>query len=114
MGRSATIAIQLLLAPVLGLARRIATAAPAIIDSMTSTDKATVRRSQTPHPKFGRKVIVSVGPGDTIGFRLEREPNFKYLPIHKLYEQADLAHAAAITGFNTAPCANPHKTRNIK
>lgn len=80
---------------------------------MTSTDKPVTRRTLEPHSRHGRKIVVSLGPGDTIAFRLERSSQTFHLPIETLFNQAELKHAQAITGFDASPCKNPNKARNI-
>lgn len=80
---------------------------------MTDITTEVTRRSIAPHARHGRKIIVTLGPGDVIGFRLERERATKYLPLESLYDQADVKAAAALAGFNTAPCKNPKAFRNV-
>ena len=50
---------------------------------MTSTDKPVTRRTVAPHARKQRRIVVTLGPGDVVGFRLEREPEarVRYLRI---------------------------------
>ncbi len=86
------------------------------IDGLNMTDitKPVTRRSVAPHARFGRRILVTLGPGDVLGFRLEREKTTKYLPLEKLYDQADIQHAANVSGFDTSPCNNPKTRRNVR
>ena len=79
---------------------------------MTDTTKPVTRRTVSLHPRHGRRIIVTVH-GDSIGFRLDREKATRFLPIDRLYDQADLKHAQALAGFDAAPCSNPKKARNV-
>ena len=80
---------------------------------MTDTTKAVTRRTVAEHSRHKRRIVVTLGPGDTIGFRLERSSLTSYLPIEKLFNQAELATAQALTGFDASPCTNPKKARNV-
>jgi hypothetical protein len=80
---------------------------------MTTIDKSVTRRSVSDHSRFKRKIVVTLGPGDVIGFRLDRERTTKYLPLESLYDQADVKAAGALADFNTAPCNNPTRHRNV-
>ena len=80
---------------------------------MTDTNKPVTRRSVDPHPKHGRRIVITLGPGDVIGLRLERIARTCYLKLPALYDQAELARAAALAGFNPGPCKDPFKVRNV-
>jgi hypothetical protein len=56
---------------------------------MTSTDKAVSRRTvmATLFERGHRRIIVSILPGDVIGFRLERMKRTYYAPIAALADQ---------------------------
>ena len=77
----------------------------------TSTDKPVTRRTLAVHPRHNRRILVTIGPRDTISFRLERERgDGAALPIVHLYDQAERAKACAAAGITTAdigPCKNP-------
>jgi hypothetical protein len=80
---------------------------------MTNCDKSVTRRSLNDHPRHKRKIVCTLGPGDVLGLRLEREKTVKYLPLDQLYDMADMRAAAALTGYDTSPCANPKKRRIV-
>lgn len=82
---------------------------------MTSLDKPVTRRSLHPHTRHQRRIIVTMGPGDVVGFRLERsrESDTAYLSVEQLFNQAETSRAKALCGESLAPCANPKKQRNL-
>lgn len=82
---------------------------------MTDSSKSVSRVSILPHTKHARKIIVTIGPGDSVGFRLQRsaETTTAWVSIESLFNIAETRKAAAQVGFSTAPCANPKKARNV-
>jgi structural maintenance of chromosome 4 len=50
--------------------------------------KSVTRRSVHEHTRHKRRMIVVIGPGDVVGFRLEREKVMRYLPIESLFDEA--------------------------
>lgn len=71
---------------------------------MTDTRHPVTRRTVVEHSRHKRQIVVTIGPADTISFRLNgdrRSP--AHLSIEKLYDQAELQAAATLTGFNPAP-----------
>lgn len=53
---------------------------------MTDLDKMVKRRGRIPYR--GRRIVVSLEPGDMLGFRLERTRRTEYLTIAGCYERA--------------------------
>lgn len=53
---------------------------------MTDLDKPVRRRARAPYR--GRRIIVSLEPGDLLGFRLERTRRTEYLTVAGCYERA--------------------------
>jgi hypothetical protein len=53
---------------------------------MTDLNKPVRRRGQLPYR--GRRIVVSLEPGDLIGFRLERTRRTEYLTMAGCYERA--------------------------
>lgn len=53
---------------------------------MTPTTKAVKRRTVVTH--HGRRIIVSIEPGDVIGLRQERRRQTEYVHIPALYDYA--------------------------
>jgi hypothetical protein len=53
---------------------------------MTDLTKRVARRCQVPHR--GRRIVVSLEPGDTLGFRLERTRTTEYVSIAAIYDFA--------------------------
>jgi hypothetical protein len=82
---------------------------------MTDSSKSVSRVSTAEHTKHGRKIIVVVGPGDTVGLRLQRskEDTTAYVSFEALFDIAEMRRAAARAGFSTAPCKNPKTSRNV-
>lgn len=56
---------------------------------MTNLNKPVRRRGCVPYR--GRRIVVSMEPGDLLGFRLERTRRTEYLPISACYERAVIA-----------------------
>lgn len=79
---------------------------------MTSTEKATVRRTVQVHPRSGRRVVVTT-IGHTLFLRLERSTVNCPLDLFRLYDLAEREHAAAQSGANINPCKDPMKARNV-
>jgi hypothetical protein len=84
----------------------------------SDTNKTVTRRTVHAHPRHGeRRVLVTVGPGDYLFFRLERERGDGCpLKISDLYDQAERRKACAFAGISEqsiAPCINPLKKRNV-
>lgn len=67
---------------------------------MTDLNIPVSRRTRDQHARWKKRVIVTLMPGDVISFRLERSTRNFVLPIHRLYDQAELATAKA---FASAP-----------
>lgn len=82
---------------------------------MTNSTKSVSRVSVTEHAKHKRKIILVVGPGDTVGLRLQRskEDTTAFISFQSLFDIAEMRAAASKAGFNPAACANPNKARNI-
>lgn len=80
---------------------------------MTDTSKPVTRVSVTPHSRHQRKIILTVGPGDCVGVRLQRAraEETAYISLESLFNVVELRRAAG--DFNTAPCKNPKSTRNV-
>ncbi len=55
---------------------------------MTDLTKPVRRRGRIPYR--GRRIVVSLEPGDMLGFRLERTRRTEYLTIAGCYERAVL------------------------
>ena len=53
---------------------------------MTDLNKPVRRRGRLPYR--GRRIVVSLEPGDLLGFRLERTRRTEYLTIAGCYERA--------------------------
>jgi hypothetical protein len=53
---------------------------------MTDLNKPVRRRCALPHR--GRRIVVSLEPGDLLGFRLERTRRTEYLPVAACYDAA--------------------------
>jgi len=81
------------------------------------TTKPVTRRSLACHPKHGRRIVVTIGPGDVIFLRLERERGEgSPLPLALLYDQAERRKACVLAGISEAeiaPCRNPLNRRNV-
>lgn len=80
---------------------------------MTDTNKPVTRRTIVPHPRHGRRMIVTIGEGDVIGFRLERSRDTSLVPISTLFDIAERRRAEAQAGFSAAPCSNPKAPRKL-
>lgn len=83
----------------------------------TNTDKPVTRRALVPHPRHNRKVLATLGPGDVLTLRLERERGEgTSLPLNYLYDLAERRRACANAGIDESaisPCNNPNK-RTLK
>lgn len=79
---------------------------------MTDALKPTSRKLITPHPRKGKRIIVTI-QGDTVGFRLERSSQTFWLDGARLFDQAELAAAKALAGFDASPCKDPRRVRNV-
>jgi len=82
---------------------------------MTSSEKSVTRVSTGEHSKHKRKIICVIGPGDVVGLRLQRskEDTTGFISFESLFDIAEMRRAAAQSGFNTAPCRDPKKVRNV-
>lgn len=76
---------------------------------MTDTNHPVTRRSVLPHRKHERRICVTIGEGDVLSLRLERERREFLVPLSHLYDYAELRAAASSVGFDTSACANPKK-----
>jgi hypothetical protein len=79
---------------------------------MTPTSKPTHRRTTFPHPRHGKRVIVTIHES-SIGFRLEQHRDVYWLNINSLFDQAELKSAAVQSGFDPSPCKNPKAPRKL-
>jgi hypothetical protein len=59
---------------------------------MTDLNKPVRRRGRLPYR--GRRIIVTLEPGDMLGFRLERTRRTEYLTLAGCYERAVLIRVA--------------------
>lgn len=57
---------------------------------MTELKKTVRRRTVSPYNHRRKRVVVSLEPGDVIGFRLERDRKTFRAPIHRLMQQVML------------------------
>lgn len=84
---------------------------------MSPTTKPVIRRTIGIHPRHNRRVVIQVGPGDAVSFRLERERGEgAFLDPFALYDQAERRKACNLAGIpieSIAPCKDPRKKRNI-
>lgn len=80
---------------------------------MTDTSKPVSRVSVLPHARHQRKIILTVGPGDYVGVRLQRakEADTGYISLESLFNVVELRRAAG--DFHTGPCKNPKAVRNV-
>lgn len=60
---------------------------------MTDLRSVVRRRGQLPYR--GRRIVVSLEPGDLLGFRLERTRRTEYLTVAGCYERAVLIRVAS-------------------
>jgi hypothetical protein len=80
---------------------------------MTDISKPVTRRTREAHPTKQRRIIATLGPGDTVSLRLERSSQVFHKDLHELYSQLELRTAAAHAGVSVAPCKNPKAVRNV-
>ncbi len=82
---------------------------------MTDTNKPVTRRTLQPHARHGRRILVTIGEGDVVGFRLERAKagTTCFIPITTLYDIAERRRAEALSSFSAAPCVNPKGPRKL-
>lgn len=59
---------------------------------MTDLNKPVRRRGMMPYR--GRRIVVSLEPGDLLGFRLERTRRTEYLTVAGCYERAVIVRVA--------------------